>query len=158
MPDNLNPVHPEGPSITWKLIVAAEAPWVGEIYHTRPGNQRHRFNSVEEFCGALLEVTGWPLDMSAPPSTRHSYPHGHRLRSGLVGESASAKRKFIVAAHAAWMGEIYRTRPGLRRFPFATFEEFLLAVLSITGWPLVNSTRRDLAAIGPGLSRPVSAR
>jgi len=134
----------------WKLIVAAPGPWSGEIYHTRPGQLRQRFSTIETFCSAFLAITGWslPPNASGPAdpgptgreeagarsaSRRRSARHS---RSGLFHEPDSVIRKFVVAAEKPWQGEIYRTRPGLKHFRFTTFEQFLRAVQQITGWPL----------------------
>jgi hypothetical protein len=154
--------------VAWKLVVAAEAPWTGVIYHTRPG-QRFRFSTVETFCGALLALTGWTIQAPSPDVTDHSTTsnrtpgyrrNGRRSRSKLIGENLSANRKFIVAADAPWTGEIYRTRPGLGHFHFGTFEGFLRAVLDITDWTLESRTPRDedYVTARPGLSLPISGR
>ena len=151
---------PKSPRAVWKLIVAADAPWRGEIYHTRPGHQRLPFSSVETFCSALLAVTGWPLKMSTPeavdtPAASNQVTR-NRFGSKLRHEIQTGKGKFIVAADAAWTGEIYRTRPGLGRVHFMTFEEFLRAVLGVTGWQLEQRTpQRTYASAVTGVSRPV---
>jgi hypothetical protein len=115
--------------MAWKLIVAAEKPWTGEIYHTRPGHRRPRFTTPETFCLALLEITAWPL-----PTTESTLRQRQSTRPSRVGEAG--KTKFVVSAHAPWTGEVYRTRPGLGRLSFATFEECVRAVTGVTGWPL----------------------
>jgi hypothetical protein len=133
--------------VAWKLIVAADAPWLGEIYHTRPGNQRHRFDSVEAFCGALLAVTGWPLHAltsepagsARPPAAGDLRATGHQLKSKLLRGNSSGKHKFIVAADSPWVGEMYLTRPGLGRLQFTTFEGFLRSVVTMTGWTMAVS-------------------
>lgn len=119
--------------VAWKIIVATEAPWVGEVYHTRPGNHRHRFDSLESFCGQFLAVTGWPLHSVSPEPAPH--PIGrHSLSPKLLRENASGKHKFIVSADQPWTGQVYRTRPGLGRLHFTTFEGFLRSVVTLTGW------------------------
>lgn len=126
------------PAPMWKLIVAAESPWSGEMYRTQPGIERLDFGSVETFCGAFLAVTGWGLH-TAPHDTAHHGP-AHVATRGRCRPATRAehvpKQKFIIAATAPWYGEVYPTRPGLRRFGFTTFEEFLRGVLDITGWSL----------------------
>jgi hypothetical protein len=138
--------------VLWKLIVAAEAPWAGEIYHTRPGNHRVRFDSVESFCGAVLEVTGWSLDLPAAASDRRQARPARKSRSHLFRETHTAARKFIIAADAPWSGEMYRTQPGLGHIHFTSFETMLRTVLDVTGWPLESRTTpdRDLASAGQG--------
>lgn len=115
-----------------KLIVAAEAPWEGEMYRTRPGHQRLGFDSVETFCSSLLALTGWTL----PAPTEHRAPPAARFRPTVVGETRSARQKFIVSATTSWTGEVYRTRPGLSHVGFTSFEQLLHAVLGVSGWPL----------------------
>jgi hypothetical protein len=152
---------PKSLPVAWKLIVATDGPWLGEIYDTRPGHRRRGFGSVETFCSALLAVTGWSLQLpgavdDAAPEGRvagRSPAGGRRLRSGLPHESYLSKGKFIVAADVPWTGEIYRTRPGLRHFRFASFDDFLRAVLEVTGWPFVCAVGQDYAGAG-GLSQP----
>lgn len=145
-------------TMAWKLIVAAEAPWTGELYQTRLGRQRLEFSTVETFCSAVLATTGWPLrapcsgeaDQTSPPTWPTRCARAERL---------SDKRKFIVTAEEPWVGSMYRTRPGLGHFHFATFEQFLRAVLDITDWTLgeIAATNDDYALATAGLSRPVSA-
>jgi hypothetical protein len=139
----------KNPPAAWKLIVAAEAPWVGEVYHSRPGHSRQRFTTPETFCTAVLGVTDWSL---TPASTRGSTSSGtgrhHRPRSIPLSQTPSTTGKFIVAADVPWGGEIYRTRPGLGRFRFSTFEEFLRAVLSITAWPIDSAASAGHRATG----------
>ncbi|CAN5696215.1 hypothetical protein BH09ACT8_BH09ACT8_32830 [soil metagenome] len=154
----------------WKLVIAADAPWTGEIYRTHPGRQRLRFSTVETFCGALLAVTGWPLqapsgDLSDHSTTRRRASANRRndRRSGSrpASENLSWTRKLIVAADQPWVGEMYRTRPGLGHFPFGTFEEFLRAVLDITDWTLEDGPARDgdyAKARRRTVSRPTSFR
>jgi hypothetical protein len=126
---------------TWKLIVAAEAPWTGEVYHTRPGNHRHHFDSIESFCAGFLAVTGWPLHaLSAEPTGAPHPPNRHSLRPKLLRENPSGKHKFIVAAEQPWIGQVYRTRPGLGRLHFTTFEDFLRSVVTLTGWSVDSAT------------------
>ncbi|WP_156448274.1 hypothetical protein [Mycobacterium sp. NAZ190054] len=127
--------------MTWKLIVAAEAPWTGELYTTRPGRDRVAFTSVESFCAALLAVTDWPL--RAQSDAADAAPVHRARRPRPRRDTQSHTRKFIVAANRPWIGEVYRTRPGMGHLHFGTFEQFLRAVLDITGW---------------SLSRPASAR
>jgi len=119
------------PPVAWKVIVATDGPWTGELYSTRAGRGRVGFTSVESFCAAMMLVTDWPLrpdsgDTTAPPV------HGARPRRPAQPHT----RKFIVAASRPWIGELYRTRPGLGHLHFGTFEQFLRAVMDITGWPL----------------------
>jgi hypothetical protein len=127
-----------------KLVVAADAPWQGEIYHTRPGRNRLRFSTLEEFCRATLAVTQWSVDATGSDGVDDPFAIGRdtqnarpvRSVSQRGCESVSGKFKFIVAATAPWTGEMYRTRRGLGHYVFDTFEEFVSAVLQITGWPL----------------------
>lgn len=65
------------PRLQWKLIIAADTVWNGGIYHTRPGHQRSSFCSIEAFCRAVMEVTGWPLDVALD---RQALPHSMRAR------------------------------------------------------------------------------
>lgn len=116
-----------GSSAGCKLVVAAASPWCGEMYATRRGHARMRFTSVESFCTAFLATTGWTLQPWTAQSART------RTKSRPDSESPI---KFVFAAGAPWSGEVYRTRPGFRHFHFTTFEEFLYAVLAITGWSL----------------------
>ncbi|WP_133119109.1 hypothetical protein [Mycolicibacterium agri] len=116
--------------MTWKVIVATDGAWTGELYSSRPGRGRIGFTSVESFCAAMMVVTDWPLgpvgDATAPP-----------VQSARPRPNARAHtRKFIVAASGSWIGELYRTRPGLGHLHFGTFEQFLRAVMDITGWSL----------------------
>lgn len=143
-------------NVAWKLVIAAETPWTGELYLTRPGRQRLEFSTVETFCSAVLAITGWPLHAPSAAGTDQP-PQQTRPQSRRCREKPSAKRKFIVAAEEPWTGHLYRTRPGLGHLHFATFEQFLRAVLDITGWTLDNrpAGRGDYALAG--LSRPVSA-
>lgn len=155
-------VPPKPIRVAWKLIVAAEAPWTGEVYSTRPGRDRSRFSTVETFCAALLTITGWPLHAhtdGANTSSLGHRPSAARPSRSRVGRAESAlTRKFIVAADQPWIGEMYRTRPGLGHLQFGTFEEFLLAVLHITGWSLECTTHsdEDRRMFGPTPSRHVS--
>lgn len=139
-----------------KLIVAAESSWDGELYLTRPGNDRLPFSSVETFCGAFLTLTGWSLQPTPPnraPAVR-TVPHRR------PDNAADTKLKFIIAFTSAWTGEVYLTRRGFTHHPFTTFEEFLCAVLQITGWSLdraATATPRGevsaLPARGPVVTR-----
>lgn len=134
------------PLLQWKLIIAADTVWNGEIYHTRPGHQRSSFCSIEAFCRAVMEVTGWPLDVALD---RHGSPaqdararvraQGRGPRLSLADPqpgSCPAGRKIVLAADNPWSGELYLTRPGLARIRFTSFEEFLVGVMQITGWPI----------------------
>lgn len=169
MLERVRELHPEplprNPVVAWKLVVAAEAPWIGEIYPTRNGGQRLRFSTAETFCGALLAVTGWPIHEPRRDFTDHSTstPAGkrsvRRARSRPTSERPSTKRKFIVAADEPWTGDIYRTRPGLGHFHFGTFEDFLRAILDLTEWPLEGDTLRgDDVEAWPGVTQPISGR
>jgi hypothetical protein len=147
--------HAGGPP--WKLVVAADAPWSGDLYSTRLGRRRFAFSSLETFCGALLAATDWPIGMaSAASETRR----GNKARPSHPFGSAAAAGKLIVSANAPWTGVLYRTRPGLGHFPFDTFEGFFGAMLDVTGWTLNHdpsggtTPRTD----GPSLSRPTSSR
>lgn len=131
------------PPAAWKLVVAVEAPWCGELYNTRPDRERFAFATVESFCAALLAATGWSVDFpstDAPPSNPPDRgPGSHREgrpRPRQTREHVPVSGKFIVAADGTWTGVMYRTRPGLGHFPFDTFEGFLCATLDITGWTL----------------------
>lgn len=144
------------PPVTWKLIVATEAPWVGEVYHTRPGHQRRRFDSVESFARAVLAVTGWPLHAPAvgPISSARPAPAArrrHSLSNKTLHENSSGITKFILAANEPWDGQVYRTRPGFGRLHFTTFEGFLRSTVTLTGWPL-DTTRPS----NPEAQLPVS--
>lgn len=122
--------------VTWKLIVAVDAPWTGQMYSTRPGRDRIAFDSVESFCAAMLSLTDWPLQArSDGAGAPHRAPGTRRRTVARRGEQAQT-RKFIVAADRPWTGELYRTRPGLGHLHFGTFEQFLRAVMDITGWSL----------------------
>ncbi|MCI4675811.1 hypothetical protein [Candidatus Mycolicibacterium alkanivorans] len=160
---------PPTPAVSCKLIVAAEAPWAGEIYGTYPGRLRLRFSTLETFCSSLLAVTGWSIDATSPQKTdRATTPErthsGRRKRCQPKPPppyaNPSTKRKFIIATHEPWSGEIYRTRPGLKHFHFGSFEGFLRAVLDITDWTL--EPRNPLAAgpviAEPTFNRPISGR
>ncbi|WP_197379320.1 hypothetical protein [Mycolicibacterium mengxianglii] len=163
MPDSrrtLAELPPKSSAVAWKLVVAVEGPWVGEIYRTRPGRDRHQFTNMESFCVALLSVTGWTLDVCSPAAAAGSAATaggddgaraGNRRRAS---DTISARGKFIVAADEPWGGEMYRTRPGLGRFHFTSFEQMLRSVVGITGWPLESSARREDVAPGAGFSRP----
>lgn len=139
---------------TRKLVVAADAPWSGELYGTRPGRRRFPFSDVETFCGALLAATDWPIGMERPGADHvAACASRHPLRSAVAPE------KFIVSAHAPWTGELYRTRAGLGRFPFDTFEGFLGAMLDVTGWTLDHDPSGGTTPRTNGpLSRPTSCR
>lgn len=134
-------------SRTRKVIVATEAPWTGEIYHTRPGNHRHRFDSIESFCAGFLAVTGWPLHSLSPEAATHPSSR-HILSTKCLRENLTGSSKFIVASDAPWTGQVYRTRPGLGRLHFSTFESFLRSVVILTGWSF------DTAGTAQPLSRP----
>ncbi|MGV9797118.1 hypothetical protein ACWDTP_03535 [Mycobacterium sp. NPDC003449] len=141
--------QPEAEYHMCKLIVAAESPWGGEMYRTQPGIHRLYFGSVETFCSAFLALTGWPLH-SPPRDTEPERPGRDCVRR-RPRRRPDTKQKFIVAASAPWYGEIYPTRPGLKRFGFTTFEEFLRGVLDITGWSL------DPTVAAPAVSRRAAA-
>jgi hypothetical protein len=145
-------------SVAWKLIVAADAPWTGELYPTRPGRDRVDFTSVESFCAALLAVTEWPLPAQSDPTDASSLAARRRMPRRRPDEQSSA-RKFIVTASRPWTGEMYRTRPGLGHLHFGTFEQFLRAVMDITGWSLDHRGYGDRACVAPvpKLSRPSPA-
>lgn len=129
-------------SATSKFVIATEFPWAGELYRTSSGKPRLRFTTVETFCSAFLAATGWDLPPSSPaPPESSSAARSRTSRSRVDGDSQS-KQKFVVATNAPWTGEIYRTRPGLKRFRFTTFEEFVLGMLAITGWPLHPAGQR----------------
>ncbi|MDL9948495.1 hypothetical protein QSJ19_23505 [Gordonia sp. ABSL11-1] len=123
--------------------MAADGPWSGELYHTRPGHGRHGFDDLQSFCEAFLGATGWQIEVS-PPS-------GPDRNSGTDKQAAACQRsfqrtrcstdiptrsKFIIAADEQWRGEIYRTRPGLPHLGFESFEQFVLAVVRVSGWQL----------------------
>lgn len=126
------------PPVTRKLIVAADGPWTGELYSTRPGRGRVGFASAESFCAALLVVTDWPLLPQSNGAEVSPLSRATARRRGPRPRCAeqSHTRKFIVAASRPWSGEMYRTRPGLGHLHFGTFEQFLRAVMDITGWSL----------------------
>lgn len=50
--------QPKPPS-RWKLVLAADQPWVGRIYPTRSGKQRETFDCPEQFVQAVMRLTGW---------------------------------------------------------------------------------------------------
>lgn len=55
-------VHPEQGrrvKMRWKLIVAAQGPWQGNVYETRAGNRREEFDGPGEFLHAVARLTGW---------------------------------------------------------------------------------------------------
>lgn len=133
-----------------KFVIAAEAPWTGELYRTRAGKPRFRFRSVETFCCAFLTATKWELDTSAATAATTTAPRSSRAPYIRAHADSPTKQKFIVSTTAPWNGEIYWTQPGLMHVAFATFEEFLVAVLAITRWPL--NWDQELAA------SPVSRR
>ncbi|MDN4517146.1 hypothetical protein QYF68_04815 [Mycolicibacterium austroafricanum] len=139
-----------------KLIVAADAPWSGELYSTRPGRDRVGFTSVESFCAAVLAVTGWPLGAQADPADAAPLGRAASRRPKLRRDQKSAARKFIVTASRPWTGEMYRTTPGMGHLHFGTFEQFLRAVMDLTGWSLDHRDYGDRACVasGTGLSRP----
>ncbi|MGE2836052.1 hypothetical protein [Mycobacterium sp. SMC-4] len=142
--------------VTPKLIVAADAPWSGELYCTRPGRERIGFSSVESFCAAVLAVTGWPLRAQADPAEAEHADRAAPRRPRVRRDQRSAARKFIVTASRSWTGEIYRTTPGMGHLHFGTFEQFLRAVMDITGWSLDHRGygERAYATSRSGLSRP----
>lgn len=158
--------HPRprrGP-IRWKVVVAATAPWTGEVYHTHPGHQRRPFVGVEAFCGALIASTSWSLAPQARPDedesvaellpsaadepTCPSHPPCMTVPAGPADNG-----KFIIAANSPWCGRLYRTRPGMRQFEFATFDEFMRALVTITRWRV--GVVGDLA-VGANDSREVA--
>lgn len=51
-------------SIRWKLIMAADEPWQGEVYPTRPSGKRLKFSSIEELVVAIAEQSGWRISDS----------------------------------------------------------------------------------------------
>ncbi|WP_228001334.1 hypothetical protein [Nocardia australiensis] len=55
--------RPRSPSHQWKLVVAANEQWQGEIYETRAGRRREAFNGPIEFLDAVRRLTGWELPM-----------------------------------------------------------------------------------------------
>ena len=140
--------------VAWKLIVAAESPWNGEIYTTRGGRRHLEFSTVETFGAALLAITGWPLERDG--GLRRGGSAARRPRPGVRCEYPSPTGKFVIAADRPWSGEVYRTRPGLGRLPFDTFGDFLRAVLAITGWSLDDAL--PPAAGARPVSRRVAAR
>jgi hypothetical protein len=143
------PANP--PPVTWKLIVAVDAPWAGELYSTRPGRDRVGFTSVESFCAAMLTVTDWPLRAQADAADAAPVCRAAPSRSRARRDDTRHTRKFIVAATEPWTGEMYRTRPGLGHLHFGTFEQFLRAVMDITGWSLGHRGRGDRACVAPPL-------
>lgn len=52
------PREPRRPT-RWKLVVAADEPWSGEIYETRAGRRRESFDGPAEFIEALMRLTDW---------------------------------------------------------------------------------------------------
>jgi hypothetical protein len=128
-----------------KFVVAGESAWTGELYGTRGCQPRLRFRSLETFCNAFLAATGWALQPAiATDSPLVPFSNISRIRSGA---GWSGNQKFIVSAAAPWSGEIYRTRPGLAHLRFTTFDEFVLAVLTITGWSLTPGGEVDPAPV-----------
>lgn len=126
------------PRVRWKLVIAAETVWNGEVYHTRSGHERASFCSVEAFCRTVMEVTGWPLDLAGDS---HSSPALHARAQGRgprlsLSDPRPNSRKIVLAADDPWCGELYLTRPGLARIRFTSFEELLVGVMQITGWSI----------------------
>ena len=55
--------------------------------------------------------------------------------------------KLVLAADEPWRGSVYRTRAGRRRESFDSPEEFMRAVMRLTGWefPPPSTSRRDVS-------------
>jgi hypothetical protein len=66
--------QPRTPASRWKLIMAADEPWQGEVYSTRPGGKRIHFSSLEELVIAIVEQSGWKISQSPTPAARTSQP------------------------------------------------------------------------------------
>lgn len=118
--------------IKWKLIIASDGPWSGEVYHSRAGTDRHRFRSVVEFCAAILETTQWPLPTGGETSAGR--PSGARAQ-GHDGSTRRPANKFVVAADEPWHGDVYATTStcgGPRTF--TCFDDFMRAVADVSGW------------------------
>jgi hypothetical protein len=118
--------------IRWKVIIASDGPWSGEMYHSRAGTDRHRFGSVVEFCGAVLKTTQWSLPTSG--ETAGGDPAGSTAggRGGGVRRPAT---KIVVAADHPWRGDVYATTStGSGPQTFTGFEEFIRAVVDVAGW------------------------
>ncbi len=139
------PGHDSGKSVPLaKIVVAGQAPWLGEVYHLRAGHSRLGFNTVESFCAAIMSATDWQLHMPPDaegvvlPSAGSVRDLSKRQLAVLhPRDSATAQRaKFIVATYGAWFGEMYRTRPGLPHVRFASFDEFMQSTLAVTGWSI----------------------
>lgn len=47
------------PMRRWKVVFAADEPWLGEVYETRSGRRRESFDSPEEFVRSVMRLTGW---------------------------------------------------------------------------------------------------
>lgn len=139
--------HTKRPRARWKLIIAAETPWHGEVYDTRPDHVRASFCSAEAFCRTIMEATGWDLELTArrtpplnPNARVRAQGRGPRLAvAGAPPGSRPTTGKIVLAADEPWSGELYLTRPGLARIRFTSFEELLVGVMQITGWPLCDS-------------------
>lgn len=141
------------PHVRWKIIILAESLWTGEAYHTRPGHERATFCSVESFCRAVMDITGWPLDLAGNPPSQPELHASARFPaqtrwlplppSDPRSASPPAGRKIVLAADEAWSGELYLTRPGLARTRFTSVEQLLTGIARITDWPLtVRRTTR----------------
>lgn len=134
----------ERPRAPRKLIIVAESVWSGEVYQTHPGHEHLRFCSTEAFCRAVIEITGWPLDLAMDRSAAQrarakvrAQGRGPQLSpSDPRSPFRTSGRKIVIAVEAPWSGELYLTRPGLPRIRFTCFEEFLVGVTQITGWPI----------------------
>lgn len=119
----------------WKVIIATDGPWSGEMYQSRSGAQRCQFGSVVELCTAFVATTGWPL-LAEQTGGAVSGPTPGRPATAGEGSTQQAATKVIVAADEPWRGAVYATSKGRGRLSFNGFEEFLRAVKDVTGWSI----------------------
>lgn len=132
--------------LPWKLIVFGESPWRGEIYQSRAGHRRLLFSSPEEFAASVLALTQWPVPVphaAAPVPVESGTGH---LASGTEPPIREGGSKFVLAADAPWRGQAYRTRSGHVRLKFLGVEEFISAVIGMTGWSLHGAPSGQLWA------------
>lgn len=124
----------------WKVIIASDGPWSGEIYQSRAGTDRCEFGSVVELCRALLATTGWSLPTEDGPTVGHPLVSGSRALGGSPRRTAT---KFIVAADEPWQGSVYATTStGSGRRSFTGFGELVRAVMEVSGWSLPGRQRQ----------------
>lgn len=116
----------------WKIIIAPDGPWRGEMYPSRAGTDRRGFTSVVDLCSALLATTGWAL----PPPQRTDRSATAPSARPTVGRPAT---KIIVVADEPWRGAVYATTTtGSGRLEFDGVEQFVRAVEGIAGWAMAS--------------------